>query len=64
MLNRHGWRRSKNNSMSGAVRCGSAPTDSLAYALMFIQAPLEISMYIGLGTLLIIALIVYFVRRA
>jgi len=25
--------------------------------------PLEISMYIGLGTLLIIALIVYFVRR-
>jgi len=50
--------------MSGAVRCGSAPTDSLAYALMFIQAPMEISMYIGLGTLLIIALIVYFVRRA
>jgi hypothetical protein len=32
---------------------------------MFIQAiQQEISMYIGLGTLLIIALIVYFVRRA
>jgi hypothetical protein len=26
--------------------------------------PLEIAMYIGLGTLLVIALIIYFVRRS
>jgi hypothetical protein len=51
--------------MNGTVKCGGAPTGSLAYALMFIRAIYsENPMYIGLGTLLIIALIVYFVRRA
>jgi nitrate reductase gamma subunit len=52
--------------MSGGV-CGSVQTGDTQDGSMFARAPKEIHMYIGggiLGTILIIALIVFLLRRA
>ena len=52
-------------SMGNAVECASVPTGPLIYVSMRIpNIHLEILMYIGLGTILVILLIVYFIRRA
>src|SRR5271165_1342447 len=51
-------------SVGGGVECGSVPKRSPTYdSMKHSDHPLEIFMYIGLGTVLLILLIIYFFRR-
>jgi hypothetical protein len=57
-------RRTSISTQLESAKCGTAPTGRLRHVAMSdAQLPLEIVMYIGIGTILVVLLIIYFVRR-